>query len=192
MKKILIATICLVLLAGIGAFFGYQKYKKSPLYSLKAIGAAFLSQNRSVVEKYIDFDDISEKFVLEALAKDPEISGNPFALGMIQMMKPMYSSAFKESFFAAYNNAISTSNASTDNKNKEKKVNVKSIKSIKTLQNDGELATVEIIVIDNKGENMEILLGMKKVNNHWQVNQVINLMDLLKQIGAELPTQTGI
>lgn len=189
MKKILIATICLVLLAGIGAFFGYQKYKKSPLYSLKAIGVAFLSQNRSVVEKYIDFDAISEKFVLEAIAKNPEISGNPFALGMIQMMKPMYSSAFKESFFAGYNNAISTSNASTDNKNKEKKFNVK---SIKTLQNDGELATVEIIVINNKGENMEILLSMKKVNNYWQVNQVINLMDLLKQIGVELPTQTEI
>lgn len=188
MKKIISVIVIVLLLGGLGGFAYYQ-YKQSPKYSLKSAFLAIKSNNKMLMEKYVDFDSIIGEALNESFSKDKELAENPFAMGMLALMKPAIVNVAKETLFAQMKAASEKSNQSSQNnqgKNADTGNPIKSVKSVKTIQKDGDIATAEIIFIGLKGQEIPLTLGMQKIGDYWQIKQIMNFEDFSKAVNFDL------
>ena len=189
MKKILIIfSILILLMAGIGSVV-YYKYKQSPLYSLKSAVVAVKTGNKMLLDKYIDFEGIIGTALEEELSKNKELADNPFAHGMLALMKPALTSMLKEAFYAEIQSSINRTKEETLNmpaKNSPSTPSVNSVKSVKTLQKDGNIATVEIIFVGKQQQDIPLVIGMQKMENYWQIKQIVNFEEFTKAVDFDL------
>ena len=141
------------------------------------------------MEKYVDFDSIIGEALNESFSKDKELAENPFAMGMLALMKPAIVNVAKETLFAQMKAASEKSNQSSQNnqgKNADTGNPIKSVKSVKTIQKDGDIATAEIIFIGLKGQEIPLTLGMQKIGDYWQIKQIMNFEDFSKAVNFDL------
>ena len=177
MKKVLIiTTICIALVAGIGGI-AYNACKKSPLYSLKKAGEALRDNNPILIEKYLDTDSLIGKMIDEKLSETPELAGNPFAVGLANMLKPTLVEAAKTSFLSAVQNKAAEA--------KEAGQQVSYLKSVKILDKDDTAATVELILYAKNNEELKLVLAMQKKEDYWQIKYLINSKEIYSIIEKE-------
>lgn len=171
MKKIIISCGILMLFLVIGCI-AYNCYTRTPIYSLKQTGKAVLGNDQMLLEKYIDLDGIANHIIDEKLSTDPEILDNPFALGMAALMKPQLVAINKQGILNGFQGI----------RERAKKENgkLRYVKDIKILSNDGKNATVEIILYGKNNIDINIKIGMHKMNGYWQVTQWFNAEEMEK------------
>ena len=171
MKKIIISCGILILFLVIGGAT-YNYYTHTPIYSLKQAGKAIFANDQMSIEKYIDLDGIASHIIDEKLSTDPEIVDNPFALGMVALMKPQLVAISKQEILNGFQGI----------RERVKKENGKFryVKNIKILQNDGKNATVEIILYGKNNIDINIKIGMHKTNGYWQVIRWFNVEEMEK------------
>lgn len=171
MKKIIISCGILILFLVIGGV-AYNCYTRTPIYSLKQAGKAILGNDQMSLEKYIDLDSIASHIIDEKLSTDPEILDNPFALGVAALMKPQLVALTKQGMLNGFQGI----------RERAKKENgkLRYIKDIKILQNDGKIATVEIVVYGKNNTNFNIKIGMHKIGGYWRVTQWFNANEMEK------------
>lgn len=188
MKKIISVIVIVLLLGGLGGFAYYQ-YKQSPKYSLKSAFLAIKSNNKMLMEKYVDFDNIIGEALNESFSKDKELAENPFAMGMLALMKPAIVEVAKETIFSQIKASSEQSNQSAQNnqeKNSSTESPIKSVKSVKTIQKDGDIATIQIIFIGLRGQEIPLTLGMQKKGDYWQIKQIMNFEEFSKAFNFDL------
>ena len=171
MKKIIISCGILILFLVIGGV-AYNCYTRTPIYSLKQAGKAILGNDQMSLEKYIDLDSIVSHIIDEKLSTDPEILDNPFTLGVAALMKPQLVALTKQGMLNGFQGI----------RERAKKENgkLRYIKDIKILQNDGKIATVEIVVYGKNNTNFNIKIGMHKIGGYWRVTQWFNANEMEK------------
>lgn len=170
MKKIISCGILILLLVIGGATYNY--YTHTPIYSLKQAGKAIFVNDQMLLEKYIDLDGIANHIIDKKLSTDPEILDNPFALGMATLMKPQLVAINKQGILNGFQGI----------RERAKKENgkLRYVKDIKILQNDGKNATVEIILYGKNNMDINIKIGMHKMNGYWQITQWFNAEEMEK------------
>lgn len=168
MKKIIISCGIIIFLV-IGGV-AYNCYTRTPIYSLKQAGKAILGNDQMSLEKYIELDSIASHIIDEKLSTDPEILDNPFALGVAALMKPQLVALTKQGMLNGFQGI----------RERAKKENgkLRYIKDIKILQNDGKIATVEIVVYGKNNTNFNIKIGMHKIGGYWRVTQWFNANEM--------------
>ena len=170
MKKIISYGIPILLLVIGGAVYNY--YTHTPIYSLKQAGKAIFANDQMSIEKYIDLDGIVNHIIDEKLSTDREILENPFALGMVSLMKPQLVILSKQGILNIFQEVRDRS--------KKENGKIRYVKDIKTLQNDGKNAIVEIILYGKNHIDINIKIGMHKMNGYWQVTQWFNAEEMEK------------
>lgn len=171
MKKIII--VCGILIAMVSVAYYY--YTHTPIYSLKKAGQAILENDQMFVEKYIDLDSVASNIVDLKLSTDPEISDNKLALGMATLMKPQLIAINKRGILK-YLKEIGDRYKQTGM--------MPYIKEVKVLQNDGKIATVEIILQGKKNVDGKMQIGMHKTNGYWRITQWFNV-DEMERFGEQ-------
>lgn len=170
MKKIISCGILILLLVIGGATYNY--YTHTPIYSLKQAGKAIFANDQMSIEKYIDLDSIASHIIDEKLSTNPEILDNPFALGMADLMKPQLVILSKQGILNSFQEVRDRS--------KKENGKIRYVKDIKILQNDGKNAMVEIILYGKNNIDINIKIGMHKMNGYWQVTQWFNANEMEK------------
>lgn len=193
-KKIGIGTVVAVLCA-LAFYFLY--WVKTPAYSLNIIKESVEKHDVATFEKHVDMDTLYTKFFDDALIAQGEITGenlmaNPFAAGLIQMMKQPAVSYLKSETLKAVKGEETKKDATGDKKaqqaenfaNKytqkfDSKVN--SIKDISTLTKDGDTATVLMKIHDARvDKDFDVKMKMTKLDDGtWKLKEVSNTSELL-------------
>lgn len=198
-KKIykIIGLIVLLILAGCAFYFFY--WIKTPQYSLKLIQESV--QNHDVVsfEKHVDTEALCTQAVDGFLAQ--EISNNdmnnPFVLGIVQTVKPAIVNSLKDGVINYVRNGNfnmtnpfetnkknnKIANSEKQNENQIKEYARLEFKDVAKTETNGNRATVDIILYDNKTDkNFTLKIGMAKLEDGtWRIDSFVNLNEFINE-----------
>ncbi len=85
-KTVLITLLALIVLGGIGGYFYWQSYRKTPAYSLALAVDAARRDDKAALGKLVDTDKIVDAFVPQITDKAVELYGRGFPPELIQKM----------------------------------------------------------------------------------------------------------
>lgn len=198
-KKIykIIGLIVLLILAGCAFYFFY--WVKTPQYSLKLIQESV--QNHDVVsfEKHVDTEALCTQAVDGFLAQEMSTNdmNNPLIQGIIQTVKPAIVKSLKDGFinyirdgnfnmtnpFETNKTNNKIANSEKQNENKIKGYTRLEFKDIANTETNGNRATVDIILYDNKTDkNFTLKIGMAKLEDGtWRIDTFVNLDEFIKE-----------
>lgn len=195
MKKFLAILCVFVLLAAAGGWFAYNKWKTGPSYSLIQAGLALKNNDKAAIEQYIDLDGVLnnavdifvEEGIKQASAEEKDNGVALMAMGFISALKPQMVAAMKESVLKAVDEAKNDKNAKENKKQLEESIN---IKSVKTLQRNGDNASVEVIMDIPENKDSRFVLGMRRYGDYWKVEKLENPQEnILKWLEEEMKSQ---
>lgn len=169
MKKWIIIVSTIVLVCIISGWLGYHYWITSPLYSIQQVGIALKEGNNTKLEKYMNLDGLLDKTFSQMLMNEMRQSGeedNLFAIGMVMMMKSQLVNLAKHSILSEVREIAKTN---VDGKSKKQFV-----KSVKVVEKEKDLASVEVIFNGANGNKIRFLLAMRKKGDYWQVEEILN------------------
>jgi len=205
-KQLIIAVSIAVAVAIIGGF-AYNRWTKSPQYSLKQVHKAFEQHDVINFEKYVDINDVATRYMDDAIASElgDETEGDDWASGlaqgMVQMMKPQLVNMIEEQVKALVEDeqlpteeeaeevdAINLLSFFAEDKQSELEYT-----GVEDVRKDGNIATLTLGFHHDKYDANPVLeVKMRKMDGYWQVAELPNavaffgeLEDIQEKILAE-------
>ncbi len=166
------AVVLAALLVGGGLW--WRSFTRSPAYSLGQLAKAVDNKDWDGVQKYVDIEALVNQVVDTALAQsiqDDDTGFGALAAGFAQSLKPSLVQQAKE----AFREGVEQDGGSSEGAPFAGYFSAKKVKSV-TYIGDEALVTVE--VPDDGGEDFELKLKMKRVDDFWRVVGIENIMDL--------------
>lgn len=202
-KKVGLALL-FAIICGLAFYFFY--WIKTPTYSLGLIRDSIQKHDVVTFEKHVDLDTLYNKGFNDAMIAMGKIEGNdimsnPFAAGIIQMMKPAVVSALKEATLNTVKGDTNTNQTQQDNNSNQQGVDTKAFsKNLESKsgmedstfsgatvisEENGE-AIVAITLHNNKvDQDFKLNVKMTKLDDgSWRVKEITNLVDFLIAVDA--------
>lgn len=193
-KYLKIGGAIVALLAMITAWW-FLYYTKTPTYSLGIVRKAVQQHDLDTFKKHVDLDTLMDKAIDDLLASDDqynEMKNNPFATGLIQMLKPTVVDIVKKKVYSVVETGKDSVQSTANNNNEYANgiANNISVDNNKTFvgvgktTKDGKIATVELIVNDEDlGKEFTYVINMRELNDGtWQVTGIENLAEYFKEL----------
>lgn len=202
-KKIGLALLFAVI-CGLAFYFFY--WIKTPIYSLGIIRDSVQKHDVTTFEKHVDLDTLYNKGFNDAMIAMGKIEGNdimsnPFAAGIIQMMKPAVVTALKEATLDAVKGDTNTNQTEQSNNNNQQEANTKAFSKnleSKSGMDDSTFSDASVISEENGEAIVAITLHNNKVDQDfklnvkmaklddgtWKVKEITNLVDFLVAVDA--------
>jgi len=211
MKKIIITvTVCLILIAIGGA--GYWQYTiRKPEYSLWQAKKAIDEHDLMMFEKYVDTEGVVETLIdqfMDVCTENIEKEGgkyDKFGMGLVEgfvtLFKPRFTKLVKQEIVSF----VETGDFEKENKNESQKLSRKEDSSpefslenvwknsgggenrfqgIKYVKEEGKIAYIGLKFFSKKYEQTFIInFKMRGMDNYWQVAEITNLFDIMKELG---------
>ncbi len=184
--------IGLVVIIVVIASWWFLYYTKTPAYSLGIVKTAIQQQDIETFKKHVDLDTFLDSTIDDFLNSDDkseEMKNNPFASGLIQMIKPAMVDYAKKSIYSLVEKGTSeTVKAPNEGVNEVANnmpsVDNKSFIGIGETKKSGKTATVELKVNDEEiGGEFTFVVAMRELNDGtWQVTKINNLADYFKAV----------
>lgn len=196
MKRIIL--LLLVALVAIGGYFYYQSLKAGPKYALVQVANAARTHDMATFERYVDVNSVTGNLV-DQVANQGSSLGllNPGGLAFksaLRMLKPQLTQVVRKEVqqFVETGSLQGAANA-VDSKGM---MNISlaglagkvaspdsKFKDVKYVKEEGEQALVGIEFTQPKYDTtMVVELKMLNRGDHWQVTEITNTGDLLKQV----------
>ncbi len=185
MKKILLIIGLVVALAAVGGLIYFWHYTSTPQYSVIMILRSIKSHDWEKFQTYVDIDSLSESLIddiSEFFTEKLEESGSGGIFGKIlnkglgEALKPKIKEKFKESLQQFVESSDRENERSGDLK---KKLLMNS--SITCLEKEGKIAVVALNIDDGE-KNVTVKLKMRQTENHWQLIEILNPGDIVKDV----------
>lgn len=196
-KKIFAAPVVLILL-GVAFYFLY--FVKTPSYAVNEIRTAVEQRDTVKFQQYVDLDSVLDKafedmLLAESKIQNDSIMNNPFALGVIHMIKPAVVNLMKQQALENIDPSLTkkdkkapepVSDAMRINMIRKSQLDQLTYKGLKLEQENAEKATINVFVTNTKLQkdfafNVTML---KDKNGKWQVKEVANLAAIVMQFDA--------
>jgi len=196
MKRIIL--LLLVVAVAVGGYFYFQSLKGGPHYALMQAANAARTHDMATFERYVDVESVTGSLV-DQVANQGSVLGvlNPGGMvfkGALRMMKPQLTQAARKEV-QQYIETGSLQGAAAAAKSKGvmnislaglagQVVSTDSkFKDVKYVKEEGEQALVGLEFTQPKYDTtMVVELKMNNRGDHWQVTEVTNTGDLLKQV----------
>lgn len=198
-KKVFAAPIIIVLL-GLAYYFLY--FIKTPGYAVNQIREAITQKDAIKFQQYVDLDSVLDKafddlIVAESKINNDSIATNPFALGVLNMLKPTVVKLAKQEALdkiappeggAERKVQDPISDAMRRNIERKARLDKLTFKSLKLDQESKEKATVNVIFQnDDLQKDFAMQLSMHRdKDEQWRVKEISNLAAMVMQIDAAL------
>ena len=174
-KTPLVAALVLVALL-LGAGLWWLNYTRSPAYSLGQLAQAVQDRNWVGVQKYVDVQAVVNQAVDAAVSKP--LSGDTSGIGSLvtglaQSAKPALVQQATELLRTSVETRATSSSDGAGALVQFFAAN--QIKSV-TYVNDGE--AVVTVAVPYSGKVFDVRLRMKRVDDHWRVRGIENILDL--------------
>ena len=185
-------ALALAIVAIAGWWFLY--YTKTPTYSLGLVKTAINQHDIETFKKHVDLDTFMDSAIDDFINSDDkvaEMKDNPFASGLLQMLKPTLIDYSKKQIYALVEKGTDEGvknqpqNEGTSGiANNMPSVSNKSFIGIGETKKSGKTATVELKVNDEEiGGEFTFVVAMRELNDGtWQVTKINNLTDYLKAV----------
>jgi hypothetical protein len=196
MKRIIV--LLLLVLVAIGGYFYYQSLKAGPKYALVQVANAARTHDMATFERYVDVNSVTGNLVDQVANQGSELGlMNPEGLAFksaLRMLKPQLTQVVRKELQQFVETGslqgaadappskgimnisltgLASKVASPDSK----------FKDVKYVKEEGEQALVGIEFTQPKYDTTMIVeLKMLNRGNHWQVTEITNTGDLLKQV----------
>lgn len=190
-------------IAGLCAFGYYFLYWcQSPVYAVNEVRSSIANHDVEKFEKYVDlhhlidnaFEDI---IIAESKINNNNITANPFAMGILHMLKPTVVNLLVEEAKAEIASTEKNSDSAAKKqdpiadamkKNIENKVYLNKMKlnDIDLEEVNGDKAVVNL-TLTHKETNQDFNLKLKMMLNDdevWQIKEVTNLVDFILEVNA--------
>lgn len=203
MKRLVLLLLLLAL--GAGGYFYYNSLKSGPGYALMQAAAATQTHDLATFERYVDVDALTGHLVDDVASQGSMLSslmpGGSFAMqGALRLLKPQLSkAAHKEIQRYVETGSLEAANAAAP----KHLVNLSftglasrvvspdsKFKGIKYTTEKGDEALVGLEFTQPKFDTtmvLEVKL-LKQADGHWQVKEITNTSELLRQV-AQLQKQ---
>ena len=196
MKRVVLLLL-LVVLAG-GGYFYYQSLKAGPKYALIQVANAARTHDMATFERYVDVNSVTGN-LMDQVADQGSTLGLPNIGGLslksaLRMLKPQLTQVVRKEVqqFVETGSLQGPANAAAS----EGVMNISlaglagkvaspgsKFKDIKYVKEEGEQALVGIEFTQPKYDTtMVVELKMRNRGDHWQVTEITNTGDLLKQV----------
>ena len=192
-KKIGLGVVIAILCA-LAYYFLY--WTKTPVYSAKIIRESIAKHDAVTFEKHVDMDTLYSKgyddaiIAIDRIEKNG-ISTNPFAMGILQMIKPAIVNELKaktlEEIKGVDNGQSSKKNQATKMaEDLQEKADVKNadFKDI-TVVSKGNGEAIVALTLHNKKFNKDFELKVKMAelqDGTWKLKEITNLVDFLVEV----------
>ena len=200
-RMIIVGIIAAILIAAIG---GYTYYRHTPTYTFQLIQEAVQKHDYASFQKHVDTKNLLSTAIDDALDmsleedKSLNNSTRQMARGFMAMLKPSIVEAL-DSEIEQYIKTGSQEKAKAGNKadniasNMQKKADADSLtfKKIGSTRKDGDFCIADVIFTNEKlGKDVTLSFKMKKLEDGtWQILQIVNLKDYLKDVQQEQKAQ---
>ena len=186
------AALVLAIVAIAGWWFLY--YTKTPTYSLGLVKTAINQHDIETFKKHVDLDTFMDSAIDDFINSDDkvaEMKDNPFASGLLQMLKPTLIDYSKKKIYALVEKGTDEgvqnqpkNEGANDIANNMPSVSNKSFIGVGETKKNGKTATVELKVNDEEiGGEFTFVIAMRELNDGtWQVTKINNLTDYLKAV----------
>ena len=203
-KKSKLLIILAVALLVCGAAFYFLYFVRTPSYALNAARTAFQQHDREKFEQYVDVDSVMSNAFEDIINAESKINNdnlldNPFAIGILHMLKPAVVDLMKEDALDRIATKPGAEQKQADPvpdammRNMERHVPYKELvlKDVKLNKQNKDKATATI-VLHNKALEKDFVaeLGME-VNDKgtWQIKKISNLEKLIIEVTAARKAQ---
>ncbi len=210
-KKFLFIIPILLILAGLGYYFLY--WCKTPLYAVNEVRTSVQQHDVEKFEKYVDLNSVLDKafedvILAESKINNDSVINNPFAMGILHMLKPAVIDLMADEAKAAVAGKDPKAQQQTEDQaaenqphkprhnpvtdamrnNIEKKINLEQlkIKDIVLESSQQDQAVVSLLIHHNQLDK-DFALKLKMSLNEsgtWQIKEITNLVDFIVQINA--------
>ena len=192
-KKIGLGVVVAILCA-LAFYFLY--WTKTPVYSANIIRESIAKHDVVTFEKHVDMDTLYSKgyddaiIAIDRIEKNG-ISTNPFAMGILQMMKPAIVNELKartlEEIKGVDNAQSSKNNQATKMaEGLQEKADVKNadFKDITVVSKENGEAIVALILHNKKfNKDFELRVKMTELQDGtWKLKEITNLVDFLVEV----------
>lgn len=186
------AALVLAIVAIAGWWFLY--YTKTPTYSLGLVKTAINQHDIETFKKHVDLDTFMDSAIDDFINSDDnvaEMKDNPFASGLLQMLKPTLIDYSKKQIYALVEKGTDEgvknkpqNEGDSGIANNMPSVSNKSFIGIGETKKSGKTATVELKVNDEEiGGEFTFVVAMRELNDGtWQVTKINNLVDYLNAV----------
>ena len=196
MKKLLLLVLLLAL--GTGGYFYYQSLKQGPKGALVLAAAAVQAHDMTTFERYVDVNSVTAHLVDDvtqqgAVLTDLVPGGGLLMGGAMRLLKPTLAKAAHQEVQRFVETGSLESAAAAAPK---RLVNVSltglagkvvgpdsEFKGIKYSREEGDNAYVGLEIIQPKYDTtMVVEVKLRRQGDHWQVTQIINSGELLRDV----------
>ena len=196
MKKLLLLVLLLAL--GTGGYFYYQSLKQGPKGALVLAAAAVQAHDMTTFERYVDVNSVTAHLVDDvtqqgAVLTDLVPGGGLLMGGAMRLLKPTLAKAAHQEVQRFVETGSLESAAAAAPK---RLVNVSltglagkvvgpdsEFKSIKYSREEGDNAYVGLEITQPKYDTtMVVEVKLRRQGDHWQVTQIINSGELLRDV----------
>ena len=167
-KKLAITGGSIVLIILFALAYYFFCWMKSPTYSLMLIRDSIEKHDVMTFQKHVDLSSLLNKafddtIKATSIINKEDITSNPFAQGLIQIIKPSIVQALEKEILSEISNEKDTSN----NSKKPPELN--------------NMAIARVVIHNKKSdEDFDLRVKMVKLSDGtWQVKEFTNLVDLL-------------
>ena len=198
-KKWIIFFIILAALAGAAFYFLY--FIRTPAYALNQARLAAQEHDTAKFSRYVDVPSVMDNAFEDIIKAESKINhdnifSNPFALGILHMLKPsvvdlMTKEALdkvggKKEEAQQQPAADPVPDAMKRNMERHIPVGKLQLKDLQLTKHDGETATASIVLHDRDLDKDFVaeLLMQHNEKGDWQIKKVSNLADLIVQLDA--------
>lgn len=200
MKKKLLAGITLLVFAVLlGAAYYFLYFIKTPAYAANRIRIAVAQHDTAEFEKYVDLDSVMSNAFDDALSAESEINrdnilNNPFAMGILHMLKPAVVDIMKREALEKISGEKKSSDYHADPVPDAMTANIKrrlpldkfSVKDLHVVKKNDVEATISLELADTKQRPYEVQMSLEKENGSvWRLKKVLNLKELIINLDAE-------
>ena len=198
-KKWFLVIILLAALCGAAFYFLY--FIRTPAYALNEARLAVKQHDTTKFSRYVDVNSVMDNAFEDIIKAESKINNdnvfsNPFALGILHMLKPSVVDLMSKEALArvAGTQEITKNEQPADpvpdamKRNLERHVPLDkmTVKDLQFSKQDGDNATATLVLRDEAlGKDFVAELAMQhNEQGDWQINKISNLAKLIEQLDA--------
>lgn len=194
-----IFLILLIVAALAGAAFYFLYFIRTPLYAINTARTSFKEHDLQKFERYVDITSVMDNAFEDIIKAESKINNdnifaNPFALGILHMLKPSVVNLLVQETRDKISAKQETTKQAVDpvpdamKRNMERRVPTEkmTITDLKISKIEDEIAIANVALhIDDLDKNFiaEVQIQIDEKGD-WQIKKVANLADLIVQIDA--------
>ena len=198
-SKKTLTLVILVVAALLGAAFYFLYWIRTPAYALNQTRLAIKEHNTAKFEQYVDLDSVLDNAFEDIIKAESKINNdnlfsNPFALGILHMLKPSVVDLMKQEALDKISAKPAQEEKAVDpvpdamRRNLERHIPLDklSVKDLQLTKLEKGLATANLVLHDSNlnKDFLATLLMEANDKNDWQIKKISNLSQLIVQFSA--------